>query len=85
MHLVITYKDISNCYQGIDDIEIILCDTKKKADEIYKKKINDIFKYFKDTYEEYVEDLQYVEVPGGMQIFNDKDYITCQIRKQEVI
>lgn len=78
------YNDLYDSCNGIDDCHIYLFKDIKDAEIRYKEEIEETYKYFLDKYEETKETLQITEYDTGIQIYNEVDYITCELIELEV-
>lgn len=88
MYIVKILNDIENNYQGIDDVEVYVCSTYRKA----INKLSDIFeskvKYFKDEYNLSIndEDLDSeIIADSQFSIHNNRDYFSGKIEEKEVL
>lgn len=88
IYLVKVLNDVSNNYQGIDDIEVYPCSTYDKAIDKLHNIFEEKIKYFEEEYNLSLKegDLDY-EIADGKHfcIHNDRDFFSGQIVEKEVI
>lgn len=85
--LVKVFNDIENNYQGIDDFKTTVCRNEETAKMVLSNELDDTLKYFKDTYNEGIDDLEYEYSDDHLSfsVDNGRDYISGKIEEKEVL
>lgn len=78
-------NDIQNNYQGIDDIEVYVFDTRSKAIAALVNRSLRAINFMIEAYHNTMEDLEIEERNGFFHVNDQNNYITIKIEEKEVL